>query len=96
MDFRNRCYELVRKVPEGKVTSYRAVALALGCKAYRAVGSAMNKNNDKSVPCHRVVNSDGNIGGFNSRAENKIRLLRKEGVKVVNGKINLNKFVKLL
>jgi len=48
--------------------------------AYRAVGNILNKNYDKSIPCHRVVRSDGKIGGYNRGRENKIRLLKKEGV----------------
>ncbi len=58
-------YELLKTVPRGKVTTYKALADALGTKAYRAIGQFM-KNNPyaPTVPCHRVVTSDGAIGGF--------------------------------
>ena len=52
----------------------------------------MNKNPHKNVSCHRVVNSDGRIGGFARGVSEKIRLLRKEGVKVVDGRIDLKKY----
>ena len=63
--FNERCYKLLRTVPEGKLTTYKDLAHALGTKAYRAVGNAMNKNPyAPEVPCHRVVNANGAIGGF--------------------------------
>lgn len=53
--FNSRCYELLRKVPRGKVITYKALAQALKTKAYRAVGNAMNRNpHAPEVPCHRV------------------------------------------
>ncbi|MBI5398840.1 MGMT family protein [Candidatus Woesearchaeota archaeon] len=86
--FNERVYELLRRVPAGKVTTYAELAHALGTKAYRAVGNAMNKNPYAPlVPCHRVVKSDGCIGGFALGCEKKIALLEKEGVYVKNGKI---------
>lgn len=60
----------------------------MGSKAYRAVGNALNKNPfAPKVPCHRVVSSDGSIGGFASGAMKKIELLKSEGIKVKGGKI---------
>ncbi len=86
--FNERCYSLLRKVPKGRVTTYKALANALGTRAYRAVGQAMNKNpNAPKVPCHRVVSSDGSIGGFAHPIERKIRMLRREGVEVEDGMI---------
>jgi methylated-DNA-[protein]-cysteine S-methyltransferase len=73
----------LREVPPGRVTTYREIAHALGTKAYRAVGNAMNKNPyAPEVPCHRVVKSDGGLGGFAYGSVEKIKLLKKEGVKV--------------
>ena len=64
-NFNERCYELLKRVPEGKVTTYREIANALNSKAWRAVGSAMAKNKTLFViPCHRVVRSDGTIGQY--------------------------------
>ena len=91
--FSERCYNLLRKVPRGKVTTYKALAHALHTRAYRAVGRAMNKNpHAPIVPCHRVINSDGRLGGFASGLQNKISLLKKEGVEIKNNSIDLKKF----
>ncbi len=99
--FNQKIYSLLRKVPKGKVTTYKILAEAAGTRAYRAVGSAMRCNPDSPrVPCHRVVKADGSIGGFlgslnpNSKeVKRKIRMLRKEGVEIKNSKINLKKFL---
>ncbi|MEK6945382.1 MAG: MGMT family protein [Nanoarchaeota archaeon] len=86
--FSEKCYTVLRKVPKGKVTTYKEIARALKTKAYRAVGTAMNKNPyAPEVPCHRVVNSNGNLGGFASGCENKIKLLKKEGVRIENNRV---------
>lgn len=93
MNFNEKCYELLKKVPEGKVTTYSEIARALGTKANRAVGNAMKKNPySPHVPCHRVVRNDGNIGGFALGTSRKIDMLKKEGVKAVEGKIDLDKY----
>jgi len=90
--FNERCYEILKKVPRGKVTTYREIAKVLKTKAYRAVGNAMKKNpSAPGVPCHRVINSKGEIGGFVGGTRKKIQLLKKEGVNVVKGKIDLEK-----
>jgi len=83
----------MEKIPEGKVTTYSLIAKKLNTKAYRAVGNACRKNPyAPKVPCHRVVRSDGTIGGFGGKTsgktvEEKIQLLRKENVDVKNGRI---------
>jgi len=83
----------MEKIPEGKVTTYSLIAKKLNTKAYRAVGNACRKNPyAPRVPCHRVVRSDGTIGGFGGKTsgktvEEKIQLLRKENVDVKNGRI---------
>ena len=60
----------------------------LGTCAYRAVGNAMNKNPyAPQVPCHRVVCSDGSLGGFASGLKRKIEILKSEGVEVKNNMI---------
>jgi|SRR3989344_2667962 len=94
MSFNEKVYELCKKIPKGKVTTYQELAKALNCKAYRAVGNALNKNpHAPLVPCHRVVNSNGNIGGFATGIKNKIKLLQKEGIKIHYNKINLNEYL---
>ena len=93
--FNRKIYELTKKIPKGKVTTYKILASAAGTKAYRAVGNALNKNpygvmNCKGkdmVPCHRVVNSKGHLHGFAHGLKKKAELLRKEGIKVKDYKI---------
>ncbi len=88
--FNERCYALLRKVPKGKVTTYKALAEALGTKAYRAVGQAMNKNPyAPKVPCHRVVGSNGALTGFAYGVKKKAALLEEEGVEMKRGKVDL-------
>jgi len=92
--FNERCYALLRKVPKGKVTTYKEIARALNSKAYRAVGNAMNKNPyAPHVPCHRVVKNSGSLGGFASGPRKKTLMLKKEGVEVTKGKIDLKKYL---
>lgn len=99
MSFSEEIYTILRQVPAGKVITYKQLASMLGSKAYRAVGSAM-KNNPYApeVPCHRVVRSDGRIGGFMGKmtgeeVAKKVVLLRNEGVEVIGGRIDLNKYL---
>ena len=78
--FQEKVYNIVRAIKYGKVMTYAEVARVIGNpKAVRAVGNALNKNHDKSIPCHRVIRSDENIGGYNRGVKFKILLLRKEG-----------------
>jgi O-6-methylguanine DNA methyltransferase len=80
MEFRDQVYEVVKAIPPGSVLSYKEVAAQAGRpKAYRAVGNILNKNFDPSIPCHRVIRSDGTTGGYNRGGENKIRILKSEG-----------------
>ncbi len=88
MGFNEQVYELVKKIPSGKVSTYKEVAEALGCRAYRAVGNALNKNKDPdTILCCKIVNSDGRLGGFATGQEEKIRRLKKDGIVVKNGRI---------
>ncbi len=93
--FQDKVYELCKKVPKGKVTTYKILAEKLGTKAYRAIGNAMNKNpygmlscaGKGMVPCHRVVASNGNLHGFAHGIKKKAELLKKEGIMVKDFKI---------
>ncbi|MEK7121010.1 MAG: MGMT family protein [Patescibacteria group bacterium] len=81
-NFKDRVLNIVRKIPKGKTFSYKQVASLAGSSlASRAVGNIMKNNKDKSVPCHRVIKSDGTLGGYNGLKGEKERLLKKEGVK---------------
>ena len=94
MNFNERCYQILKKVPRGKVTTYREIAHALKTKAYRAVGNAMNKNPyAPHIPCHRVIKINGEVGGFASGTKKKIQMLKKEGIEVINGKIDLERYL---
>ena len=91
--FSERAYELLKKVPRGRVTTYKELAHALNTKAYRAIGQAMRNNPyAPKVPCHRVVASDGSIGGFSGKKsgkaiQEKIEMLKKEGIVFEKNKI---------
>jgi len=93
--FNQQIYSLLKKVPKGKVTTYKILAKAAGTKAYRAVGNAMNKNpygilnckGKNMVPCHRVVDSNGHLHGFAHGLKKKAELLEKEGIEIKDNKI---------
>lgn len=90
--FTQRVYEVVRQIPAGKVMTYQDVAIAAGSpKAVRAVGAAMHNNPDAStIPCHRVVASDGRMMGYAfGGVSAKEARLRKEGVVIINGRVDL-------
>lgn len=81
-------YKFCKQIPKGRVSSYGELAKAMKSRAYRAVGTALKKNpHAPIVPCHRVVNSNGSIGGFAAGIKKKIRLLESEGVRVRNNRI---------
>lgn len=78
--FSKRVLEIVKSIPKGKTLSYKEVAcLALSPSAARAVGNIMKSNRDKNIPCHRVIKSNGKVGGYNGLKGQKERLLKKEG-----------------
>lgn len=93
MNFDEKVWKLIQRVPKGRVTTYSMIAKKLNTRAYRAVGNACRKNPyAPRVPCHRVVRSDGTVGGFGGNTsgktvEKKIQMLRKEDVEIKNGKI---------
>lgn len=99
--FDERVWKACSKIPKGKVSTYKELAKALNTKAYRAVGNALKRNpygactpsGKGLVPCHRVINSDGRIGGFAGGTNKKIALLRKEGITINKNKIDLKRFL---
>jgi len=80
-NFTERVRSVVRSIPKGRTLSYGEVAAVAGSPgAARAVGSIMKHNYDKSVPCHRVIKSDGSVGEYNrGGSEMKRKLLKAEG-----------------
>lgn len=92
MKFADKVYGLCKKIPSGNVSTYGEIAKALQSSP-RAVGQALRCNpNAPIVPCHRVVKSDGSLGGFmgetyGKEIELKIKRLNFEKVFVEKGKI---------
>ena len=89
MDIIEYTYDLVRQIPDGKISSYGAVAEALGDRiAARAVGRMMNQNpNADTMPCYKIVHSDGKLGGFGLGINDKIRRLNEVDIEVKDGKL---------
>jgi len=91
--FQEKVWALCRKIPRGKVTTYKILAEKLGVKSYQAIGQALKRNPyAPQVPCHRVVASDGRLGGFMGQRTGKClmkktSLLRKEGISIEKNKI---------
>lgn len=85
---KEKIYQLLKQIPEGKITTYGIIAQKIGTKAYRGVGQIIGANpNAPKVPCHRVVKSDGSISGYAFGVNKKIELLKKEGIEIANNKI---------
>ncbi|HLD15182.1 MAG TPA: MGMT family protein [Candidatus Nanoarchaeia archaeon] len=92
MKFSEKVYEVCKEIPKGKISTYKEIARKLKTKGYRAIGNALNKNPYKNVACWRVIKSDGFIGGFARGQNNKIKILKSEGINISKGKIiNLKK-----
>ncbi|MCD4693695.1 MAG: methylated-DNA--[protein]-cysteine S-methyltransferase, partial [Calditrichales bacterium] len=94
--FQNKVWETLKNIPYGKVISYKQLAEKSGYKnAYRAVGSANNKNPlPIIIPCHRVVNHNGEPGGFASGLSVKKRLLNLERIKFERNRIHRDFFIR--
>ena len=84
----NIVLDLTKKIPKGKVSSYNEIARRLNLHP-RVVAMALACNKHPIIiPCHRVVYSDGRIGGYTPKGQGeKIKLLKKEGIKIINVKI---------
>lgn len=88
--FSQKVLKLVSKIPRGKVTTYKFIGERLGKRGqiYRAVGRALKENKCPiKIPCHRVVSSNGSVGGYFGGVKKKIKLLKKEGIEIKNNKI---------
>ncbi len=83
-----KVYQMLRQIPLGKITTYKEIANKLDCKAYRRIGQIVGSNKDiPNTPCHRVVNSNGKIGGYAFGVTKKISLLKNEKILVKDNKI---------
>lgn len=91
-----KVYAVVKKIPKGKVATYRQVAKLSGIKSPRVVGSILHKNIDPiNIPCHRVVNMKGKLAtsyAFGGIIEQK-KKLQQEGIEMANNLIDLRKYV---
>ena len=89
MKLEEKVYKKLLEVPKGKVTTYGDLAKAIGLKnGQRVIGKIMNKNPYPAIiPCHRVIKSDGKIGGYAWGEKVKAKMLSNEGIKIKNGKI---------
>lgn len=95
--FATRVYHELSKVPKGKVITYKALARIAGNpNAARVVGLLMKNNKYPNlIPCYKVVRSDGSIGKYSAKGgkEKKIQLLKKEGIKIIKGKIIDDRYI---
>jgi len=95
MKFSEAVYEIVKRIPKGRVSTYSEVAKAIGKpKAFRAVGQVLKRNKNPDVPCHRVVMSSGCLGGFKGRKSSREKeiLLKREGIRIRDGRVDLKKY----
>jgi methylated-DNA-[protein]-cysteine S-methyltransferase len=91
MSFDQKVWAITSRIPRGSVVTYGQIARALRSRAYRAVGSALNRNPyAPGVPCHRVVGSDGKLTGYAGGLAKKRRMLIDEGVTVVGDRVDLS------
>ncbi len=85
-DFQNRVYEALKRIPKGRVSTYKLLGNYLDCGSAQAIGQALKKNPfAPEVPCHRIIKSDLSIGGYygatsGKRITEKVELLKSEGV----------------
>ncbi|NIO22717.1 MAG: methylated-DNA--[protein]-cysteine S-methyltransferase [Candidatus Aenigmarchaeota archaeon] len=91
----SKVYEFLKKVPRGKVTTYKELG-RISKLHPRTVGLRMKNNKDPvNIPCYRVVRSNGTLGGYSAKegVKKKILLLRRDGIEIRKGKINLKKYL---
>jgi methylated-DNA-[protein]-cysteine S-methyltransferase len=89
--FQQKVLRKLQEIPRGAVVSYQALGAAAGTpRGARAVGNALHNNPVPIyVPCHRVISSDGRIGGYGGGAARKLHLLRSEGFTLGDGDVRL-------
>lgn len=96
MNFKQKIYKIVKTIPVGKVMTYKQIGEILKSKAFQAIGQALKNNFDpKNIPCHRVIKSNREIGGYfghinDDISKKKEELLISEEVKIANGKVDKN------
>ena len=91
-------FDLCQKIPRGKVTTYKEIAIALNSKSYRAIGRILKNNKTpEMIPCYKVIKSNGVLGGYcgndKSNIQIKINKLQKDGIEIIGNKIDLKKYL---
>ena len=92
---KEKIYEKLRQVPKGRVVTYGELARSIGTNAFRFVGSCMKTNPDPvKTPCYKVILSSGKIGNYSGIGgiKSKISKLKSDGIEIIDGKIDLDKF----
>jgi len=93
MNNQEKIFQIVKRIPKGKVVTYKQIARISGIKSPRVIGNIIHKNKyPDSIPCHRVVKSDGTLAtgyAFGGIKAQKKKLI-DEGIKFVKNKIDLN------
>ena len=89
MDFAASVLYLTSQIPRGRITTYKEIAAHLGdMRLSRAVGGALHRNaRPVEIPCHRVIRSNGELGGYSRGVAEKTRLLRSEGITVEENRV---------
>jgi len=89
LNLEKKVYKKLSEVPKGKITTYGELSKAVGLKnGQRVIGQIMKKNQfPVIIPCHRVVKSDGKIGGYAYGNQVKSKMLTLEGIQIHDGKI---------
>lgn len=96
MELKDKIYSNLKKVPKGNVITYKELAKSVNSKAYRFVGACMAGNkNPVEIPCYKVVLSDGRIGNYSGSGgvKSKIKKLENDGIKIINGKVDLSRYL---
>ena len=90
MNFFDKVWQEVARIPKGKVATYGQIARILGTQDARRIGHALHANKDRNIPCHRVVMKDGSMApGFAfGGPEEQMKLLLSEGVKFIDDKVS--------
>lgn len=92
-DLERKLQRLLKKIPKGKITTYKILANKLGIHQ-RTAGILLRKNRyPKKYPCFKVVKSDGSLGGYSRGIRKKIGLLKKDGIEIKKRKIDLKKYL---
>jgi len=81
--FSDKVLGITKNIKKGQALTYSEVARLAGSpRACRAVGNILHKNRSQEIPCHRVIKSNGQIGGYNKGTNQKVKILKNEGLKI--------------